>query len=153
MLADVFENFRKTCLKYYGLDPCYYFSAPGLAWDAMLKMTEIKLELITDIDMSHMIQSGMRGGISYISTRYSKANNKYLKDYNPNETESHIIYLDANNLYGWAMSQPLPTGEFRWLTQNEINKTDLGRLQSNNKGLILEVDLEYPKELHDLHND
>ena len=154
LLTEVFENFRKTCLIHYGLVPCYYFSAPGLAWDAMLKITGIELELISDINMSHMIQSGMRGGISYISTRYSKANNKYIKDYNPDEPGSHIIYLDANNLYGWAMTQHLPTGGFRWMTRNEIDKTNLEKYNdTNTKGLILEVVMKYPEELHDLHND
>ena len=154
LLADVFENFRKTCLEYYKLDPCHYFTSPGLSWDAMLKMTDIKLELMTDIDMFQFIEKGLRGGISYIANRYGKANNKYMKDYNKNKPSKYIMYLDANNLYGWAMSQYLPTGGFKWMKQEHIDKLDLGKYQEDSKkGLILEVDLEYPKELHDLHND
>ena len=154
LLADVFENFRKTCLQYYKLDPCHYFTSPGLSWDAMLKMTNIKLELMTDIDMFQFIEKGMRGGISYIANRYGKANNKYMREYDEKAPSKYIMYLDANNLYGWAMSQYLPTGGFKWLTENQINKINLAQYNENsNKGLILEVDLEYPKELHDLHND
>ena len=100
LLADVFENFRKTCLEYYKLDPCHYFTSPALSWDAMLKMTDIKLELMTDIDMFQFIEKGLRGGISYIANRYGKANNKYMKDYNKNKPSKYIMYLDANNLYG-----------------------------------------------------
>ena len=154
LLADVFENFRRTCLQYYKLDPCHYFSSPGLSWDSMLKMTDIKLELMTDIDMFQFIEKGMRRGISYIANRYGKANNKYMKDYNEKAPSKYIMYLDANNLYGWAMSQYLPTGKFRWMTEKQINKINLAQYnEDNKKGLILEVDLEYPKELHDLHND
>ena len=154
LLVDVFENFRKTCLEYYKLDPCHYFTSPGLSWDAMLKMTDIKLELITDIDMFQFIEKGMRGGISYIANRYGKANNKYMKDYKKDEPSKYIMYLDANNLYGWAMSQYLPTGGFRWMTQKQIDKIDLNKYnEESKKGLILEVDLKYPKDLHDLHND
>ena len=154
ILADVFENFRKTCLKYYKLDPCHYFTSPGLSWDAMLKMTDIKLELMTDIDMFQFIEKGMRGGISYIANRYSKANNRYTKNYDEKAPSKYIMYLDANNLYGWAMSQYLSTGGLRWLKQTEIDKLDLNKYKDNSKrGIILEVDLEYPKELHDLHND
>ena len=154
LLADVFENFRKTCLEYYKLDPCHYFTSPGLSWDAMLKMTDIKLELMTDIDMFQFIEKGLRSGISYIANRYGKANNKYMKDYNKNKPSKYIMYLDANNLYGWAMSQYLPTGGFKWMKQEHIDKLDLGKYKEDSKkGLILEVDLEYPKELHDLHND
>ena len=154
LLADVFENFRKTCLQYYKLDPCHYFTSPGLSWDAMLKMTDIKLELMVDIDMFQFIEKGMRGGISYIANRYGKANNKYMKNYDEKSPSKYIMYLDANNLYGWAMSQFLPTGNFKWLSQNQIEKTNLGKYTENSKkGLILEVDLEYPQELHDLHND
>ena len=153
LLADVFENFRKTCLQYYKLDPCHYFTSPGLSWDAMLKMTDIKLELMVDIDMFQFIEKGMRGGISYIANRYGKANNKYMKNYDEKTPSKYIMYLDANNLYGWAMSQYLPTGNFKWLSQNQIEKTNLGKYTENSKkGLILEVDLEYPQELHDLHN-
>ena len=154
LLADVFENFRKTCLEYYKLDPCHYFTSPGLSWDAMLKMTEIKLELMTDIDMFQFIEKGLRGGISYIANRYGEANNKYMKEYNEKKPSKYIMYLDANNLYGWSMSQYLPTGGFRWMTEKQINKIDLTKYdEKSNKGLILEVDLEYPEKLHDLHND
>ena len=154
LLADVFENFRKTCLIYYKLDPCHYFTSPGLSWDAMLKMTNIKLELMTDIDMFQFIEKGLRGGISYIANRYGEANNKYMKEYDEKAPSKYIMYLDANNLYGWAMSQYLPTGRFRWMTQKQIDKIDLAKYkEDSDKGIILEVDLEYPKELHDLHND
>ena len=154
LLVDVFENFRKTCLEYYKLDPCHYFTSPGLSWDAMLKMTDIKLELMTDVDMFQFIEKGMRGGISYIANRYGEANNKYMKDYDKNKPSKYIMYLDANNLYGWAMSQYLPTGGFKWMKQNKIDNLDLGKYhEESKKGIILEVDLEYPEKLHDLHND
>ena len=154
LLAAVFENFRRTCLEYYKLDPCHYFTSPGLSWDAMLKMTDIKLELMTDIDMFQFIESGMRGGISYIANRYGKANNKYMKEYDEKAPSKYIMYLDANNLYGWAMSQHLPTGSFRWMTEKQIDKIDLAKYKEDSKkGLILEVDLEYPKESHEIHND
>ena len=104
-LADVFENFRKISMQYYELDPCHYFTSPGLSWDAMLKMTDIKLELIIDIDMFQFIEKGVRGGVSYIANRYGKENNKYMKEYDAKAPSKYIMYLDANNLYGWAMSQ------------------------------------------------
>ena len=115
LLVDVFENFRKTCLAYYRLDPLHYVSAPGLAWDAMFKMTGINLELMTDIDMQLFIEKSLRGGISYIAHRHAEANNKYMENYDISKLISYIIYLDANNLYGWAMSKPLPYGNFRWV--------------------------------------
>ena len=154
LLADVFESFRKTCLQYYKLDPCHYFTSPGLSWDAMLKMTNIKLELMTDLDMFQFIEKGMRGGVSYIANRYGKANNKYMKKYDEKAPSKYIMSLDANNLYGWPMSQYLPTGNFKWMTDKEISKINLGKYKADSKkGLILEVDLEYPQELHDMHND
>ena len=154
LLADVFESFRKTCLQHYKLDPCHYFKSPGLSWSVMLKMTNIKLELMTNIDMFQFIEKGMRGGVSYIENRYGKVNNKYMEEYDGNVPSKYIMYLDANSLYGWAMSQNLPTGNFRWMKDKKINKIDLGKYNVDvKKGLILEVDLEYPRELHDLHND
>ena len=152
LLADVFENFRKTCLNQYMLDPAHYYTAPGLSWDALLKYTGINLELLTDSTMHLFIERGLQGGISMESRRYCKANNKYLQDHNPMEEPSYIMYYDANNLYGWAMSQPLPVGKFAWCqvypTQQQIMKW-----RPNRKiGYILEVDLEYPEELHDEHN-
>ena len=154
LLTDVFENFRKTCMQYYRLDPCHYFTSLGLSWDAMLKMTNIKLELMTDIDMFQFIEKGMCGGVSYIANRYGKANNKYMKKYYEKAPSKYIMYLDANNLYGWAMSQDLPTGNFKWMTDKEISKINLGKYKADGKKeLILEVDLEYPQELHEMHND
>ena len=152
LLADVFQNFREICLDIYGLDPAHYVSSPGLFWDAMLKMTGVQLDLISDVDMQNFIERGMRGGISTITHRYAVANNKYMKDYDPQKESSYITYLDANNLYGWGMFQKLPTGNFRWIPSPEyinIHSYD----ENSAKGLFLEVDLEYPPELHDLHND
>ena len=108
LLTDVFKNFRKTCMQYYKLDPCHYFTSPGLSWDAILKMTNIKLELMTDSDMFQFIEKGMRGGASYIANRYGNANNKYMKEYNEKAPSKYIMYLDANNFYGWAISHYLP---------------------------------------------
>ena len=154
LLTDVFENFRKTCLQYYKLDPCHHFTSPGLSWDAMLKMPNIKLELMTDIDMFQFIAKGMRGGVSYIANRYGNANKKYMKEYDEKAPSKYIMYLDANNLYGWAVSQYLPTGKFKWMTDKQISKIDLGKYKAyGKKGLILEVDLEYPRELHNVHNN
>ena len=154
LLIDVFDNFRRTYMEYYKLDPCHYFTSPGLSWDAMLKMTNIKLELMVDIDMFQFIEKGMRGGVSYIANRYGKANNNYMKEYDEKAPSKYIMYLYANNLYGWAISQYIPTGNFKWMTDKEISKIDLGKYKKDGKkGLILEVDLEYPQELHDLHND
>ena len=154
LLADVFEKFIKTCLDYYGLDPCHYFSSPGLSCDAILKMTGIELKLISDIVMHSFIEKGMRGGISYIATRYSKANNKCMKDYDSDKENKFVLYLDANNLYGWTMVQYLPYGGFKWLSKKEINEFDRNLVKENSSvGYILEVDLEYPSELHDLDND
>ena len=115
LLADVFEKFIGTCLKYYGLDPCHYFSSPGLSWDAMLKMTGVKLEKISDIDKYLFIEKGLREGIFYIAKRYAKANNKYMNDYDPKKPSTFISYLDMNNLYGCTMSEYLPYEEFEWL--------------------------------------
>ena len=112
MLADVFEKFIDTFLKYYELDPCHYFSAPGLSWDAMLKMTGVKFKKISDIEQYLFIEKITRGGVSYIGKRYAKANNKYVSDYDSNKQSTIITYLDKNNLYGWAMSEYLPYGEF-----------------------------------------
>ena len=100
LLADVFEKFIDTCLKFYGLDPCHYFSSPGLSWDPMLKMAEIELEKISDIDKYLFIEKGLRGGISYIDKRFAKANNKYMNDYDPQKPSTFITSLDTNNLYG-----------------------------------------------------
>ena len=147
LLADVFENFRDICIKNYKLDPAHYYTAPGLAWDASLKVTEVKLELLLDIDMLLMVEKGIRGGVSMISNRCGKANNKYMgKSFIKKEPSKYITYLDANNLYGWAMSKSLPTHGFKWMTIIELETWEL-------YPCILEVDLEYPRSLHDLHSD
>ena len=153
LLADVFENFRKTSQKQYGLDPANYYTSPGLSWDALLKKTGVELELLTDYDQHLFIEKGMRGGISMVSKRHARANNPAVEGYDPEKPNSHILYLDANNLYGWAMSQPLPTGGFRWVEDCDgLVGTIQDQPADGPEGFILEVDLEYPQELHDEHN-
>ena len=113
-----------------------------------------KLELMTDVDMYQFIEKDMRGEISYIANRRFRANKKYMQDYDKNQSSKYIAYLDANNLNGSAMSQYLPTGKFKWMKQEQIDQLNFAKYKDSRKnGLILEVDLEYPKELHDLHND
>ena len=143
LLCDVFEKFTDVCMKDYGLDPYHYFSICGLSWDSMLKFTGIKLEKINNIDIHLFIEKGMRGGISYNSKRYSK-----------NADDINIMYWDASNLYGWAMSNHLPNEGFKFLNEEEINDFDLDSINENSPiGYILEVDLEYPSFLHEKHND
>ena len=155
LLANVFENFRYMCIKAYELDPTHFLSPPGLAWEACLKKTEVKLELLVDVDMLLMVEKEIRGGICHAIHQYAKANNKYMMDYNKDEEESFLEYLDANNLYGWAMSEPLPVNGFDWV--EDLSKIDEDFIKNynedSNKGYILEVDVKYPKNLHDLHSD
>ena len=115
LLADVFEKFRNNSLKNYGLCPSLYLSAPGLSWDTMLKMAKDELELITDPDMFVFFEKGTRCEISYISNRYSKANNECLRSYDPKQESKHIIYLDVDNLHGYAISKFLPISGFKWI--------------------------------------
>lgn len=154
MLADIFEEFRDNSMIAYGLDAAHYFTAPGLAYDAMLKLTGVKLELLDDIEMLTFVERGIRGGISQCSNRFSEANNKYMNNYKENEESKYIMYFDINNLYGFAMTKPLPKGGFRWLSDDELRYFDLDRLDENFfKGYLLEVDLEYPEDIHEIHKD
>ena len=131
----------------------HYFTSPGLSWDAMLKMTDVKLELMHDVDMYQFVEKNRRGGISFITNRHGQANNKYMTNYNRSKPCEYISYLDVNNLYGWVMSQYLPTGNFKWLADKQISKLDISDFKHDgNKGLILEVYLKHSAELHDLHN-
>ena len=145
--ADVFENFRNLCLNEYGLDPVHFLSAPGIAWQACLKKTKVKLELLTDIDMLLMVEKGIRGGICQAIHRHAKANNKYMKNYNKDIISSYLMYLDANNLYGWAMSQKLPVNGFKWVKNlSQFNESFIRNYDENSDiRYFLEVDIDYPK--------
>ena len=149
LLADVFEN---LCQEHYGLDPAHYYTSPGLSWDALLKKTGVELELFTDLEMHLFVERGMRGGISVVSKRYAKANNVLVPDYDPSKPDKYIMYLDANNLYGWAMSKPLPKRDFKWKRVMPTEEEILKKKENAKNGWILEVDLEYPAELHEQHN-
>ena len=118
LLSDIFENFREVCMKNYKLDPAWYYTSPGLSWDALLKYTKIELDLLSDIDTVLFVEQGIRGGVSMISNRFSEANNKYMESYDDTKESTFITYLDANNLYGWAMCQKLPYSNFEWSNTN-----------------------------------
>ena len=149
LLANVFEAFRSTCLKHYKLNPAHFYMSSGLAWKACLKKTEIELELLTDSDMLMMVERGIRGGITQEVYRYANADNKYMEDdFSNSEDSTYLQYLDANNLYRWVMSQPLPSGGFKWIGITVDQVSDLSK--GIDKGYL---DVKYPPELHDSHND
>ena len=154
LLADVFENFRKVCLKEYQLDPCYFVSAPEVAWTAVLRLTNVKLELLTDVDMLLMFEEGIRVIVSEAIHKYGTTNNKYMKSYNKSVISSYLQYLDANNLYGWSMFKKRPIGEFKWINPNNYSSDNIKNYDDNsNTGAILKVDVEYLEDLHNLHRD
>ena len=155
LLADVFENFRNMCIKVYELDPANFLTAPGLAWQACLKITDVKLELLKKFNMLLMVEEGIRGGMCHVAYRYAKANNKYMKNYEEKEESSYIQYLDENNLYGWAMLEKLPVGGFKWIKDvSKIEEDFIKNYDENGDiGQFLKLDVKYLKELHDLHSD
>ena len=157
LLANVFESFRRVCLENYGLDPSHFYTAPGLAWKACLKITGIRLELLLDPDMLLMFERGIRGGITQSVHGWTAANNPSMgSEYDKSKPTKYLQYLDTNNLYGWAMSQPLPTGGFHWVEFDESKdlKMIINELSKRkDHGYLLEVDVAYPRELHDYHND
>lgn len=155
LLSDVFESFRDLCGKNYdGLDPTHYITSPNMAIDAALLKTGVKLELLHDKIMYDFCSAHVRGGVCFVSKRLAEANNKHMSTYDPAKPSSYIQYLDANNLYGWAMIQSLPTGNFKWLSDEEVAALDVMKVSDGSPiGYKLEVDVEYPKELHELHKD
>ena len=155
-LADTFEQFRTLCLKEYKLDPAYFSTTPGLAFKACLKMTKVEFQLLTDIDMVLMFENGIRGGMSQVMQRYASAKNKYMLNYNSKAPSTYLMYVDANNLYGYAMSQKLPIKyNFKWCDALEMFASDFIKNYDNDSdtGYVLEVDIVYPKELHEPHRD
>jgi hypothetical protein len=150
LLADVFENFRNTCQNYYGLDPANYISAPGLAWDAMLLKSNIQLELMHDTKVLDIMERMKRGGLCFVgSKRHIKANNKYMETYDDKQESNYLVYLDANNLYGWAMVQSLPYKHLK-INNNITIKDILNTADDSDIGYIVECDLRFPKEIHEL---
>ena len=140
LLADVFENFRKACIRTYELDPAHFISLPGLAWQACLKKTGVVLALLTDYDILLMIEEGIRGGICHAVHRYAKANNEYMKDYDESKEPSYIQYLDANNLYGAAMSEKLPINGFKWVNDvSGINENFVKTYDQKKKEIVTKV--------------
>ena len=157
LLCDVFEHFREMAMRDYGLDPLHNYTLPGFSWQCALKMTNANLELVTDPDIFLFFENSIRGGISMISNRYARANNRYLPpavDFDENLPESYILYLDCNNLYACSLSQPLPVGNFRFLNDDEVANFDVANVDCmGDTGYVLEVDISYPTDLHATHND
>ena len=147
LLADVFQEFRKVCRKHYGVDPAWFYTSPGLAWDAALKESGVELELLTDPEMLLFFERGIRGGVSTIMHRKAKANNKFMGEkFDPEKPSTFIPFWDANSLYAWAMTNPLPVGQFKWMNEEELQNWE-------NESCVLEANVEIPNELHDFFND
>ena len=159
LLSGVFENFRDKCIEIYQLEiyPAYVLSSPGLSWQSCLKKTGVELELLNDNDRLMMYENGIRGGMCDAAYRCAKANNKYVKNFDKNVPSSYLEYLDANNLYGWAMSQKLPVSDFEWIETNDLltfNENFIKNHDENSDtGYILKVDVEHPENLHKLHRE
>ena len=168
LLTDVFEGFRDMCLTHYGLDPAHYLTLPSYAWDVMLYKTGVVLDTLQDVDQYLFFEKGIRGGLTQCVTRHVVADNVYTRqecipggastsyDSVENDDDTFIMYYDANNLYGWAMSEPLPCSDFEWLSRQECEELEIMKIPADGEyGYVLEVDLEYPRDkaLHDRHRD
>ena len=155
LIADVFEDFRGKCLNINKLDLAYYLSIPGLSWHSCLKMTAIKLELLTDHNMILLFEKGIRGGMCNAVHNYAKANNKYMKNYDSTKESTYLMYLDANNLYGYAMSKKLPIDNFKWETNLSIFTEDFVKNYDDDSdiGYLLVADVKYPEILRKAHRD
>ena len=155
LLADVFGNSRNMCIKIYEFDPAKFLSAPALAWQAALKKTKVKLDILTDIDMLLMVEKGIRGAICHSIYQYAKANNKYMENYDKNKESSYIQYWYVNNLNGWAMSQILPVNNFEWIKNSfQFNEDFIKNYnEEDDKGYFIEADVQHLEKLHELHND
>ncbi len=151
LLADVMNEFRDTCLNNYHIDPLHSYTAPGFAWQAALRMTEVNLELLSDEDMYLFFEAAKRGGVSVISHRYAKANIPNQPDYDADLPTAYLTYIDMNNLYGGGMREYLPIGNFQWV--NDDLDAILNTPDDSQFGYYGEVDLRYPYHLHNLHND
>ena len=153
-LTDVFESFRSACLKVYNLDPAYFVSTPSLAFQAMLKVTKTEIETFSDIDMILMTEKGVRGGLTQVTKKHAVANNKYLPDYDSTKKSVFLQYLDANNLYGYAICEKLPLKRYKWADTSMITDEFVKNYDENSDtGYLLEVDVEYPKKLASDHRD
>ena len=153
-LSDIFESFADMAFSDYGLDVKKYISLPSYSYDAMLKMSGVTIELITDVSAYLMVESAVRGGISTISHRFSRANNKMIPDYDESKPTSYIVYLDMVNLYSYSMSLPLPVGDYKFLEQEEIDKFDILSVDPQGKtGFFVDCSLEYSPSLHSSHSD
>ena len=152
LLANVFKKFIDTCLKFYKLDPDHYFSSPEISWDLMLKMTGAELEKNSNVETHLFLEKGLRREITYIAKRYSKANNKYMSNYDPTKPSIQIPYLDMNNLPGCGISDYLPYGGFKRL--KSVNSFGVNTISEKSPiGYIFQDRLKYPDKLHVLHND
>ena len=158
LLTDFMEKFRNNCLEYFGLDPAHYHSLPGWSWDAALKKSKVQLELLDNSEMYSFFESAIRGGISQVTKRYSKANNKYMQNYDETKPNIFLMFFDANNLYGDSMMGKLPTKNFAWVKEEEkerlSQKEEILNLHDDARvGYAYEISGIYPNELHDLHAD
>ena len=152
------ENYRKISFDYYGVDTAAYFTGRGYAFDVVIFQTGVRLELMSDPSQYLMLERGMRGGLCMATKRYAKANNPQVPGYDPTKPISWILYVDANNLYGYAMSEPLPVGYFRYMPEAEwsiccLQPEKILAVDPAGMAYIFEVDVDYRDEPHDLQND
>lgn len=153
LLCDVIGKYRKLIIREFNLDPLHFYTLPGLSLQACLKKTQVKLDLINDIEQFLMVEKAIRGGISVISKRLARANNPKLSSYKPEDPTSHLLYIDANSLYAHAMKNKMPVGGFKWLKPKELDLVNTEWVKNyddgSDRGYILEVDLDIPPSIHD----
>jgi hypothetical protein len=147
LLADVMSGMRNFMYKHYGLDLFRFISLPHFSWHAALKMTHVSIELFTDPDQYLFIEQSIRGGICQQIYKYARANNPQCPNYNPNVPDSHLLYYDANNLYGFSMSEPLPVSDYQWVTDLTVDQI-MAQDDHADTGYIVQVDLDYPPDIH-----